>query len=287
MYDYPQLKKDIDNTGVGVLELSDITKEYIKELFNKHSIKRLITRNGTLHLNTTSGMVGEPYDGTVNWEYDTTLITKMKEKIVDINKTLKSKDITYTENSHNPNDTDITLWYFSGSYEKLTILRKWLVDNYKTSIFQMWYEIPLQNIRNKSGVDVTKIHQELTKIYLELYGDLEEVQNFGREYNPKENLSQTFRLQVYEEGCFISPHRDGTGGHCSMLLYTNEDYVEGMGGELVCIDSEGKEIIVPPTIGTLAIVDFKKDPSHSINVIKEKDWMRTTIGCWWPAGTGY
>ena len=288
MYDYPQLKKDIDNTGVGILELSNTAQEDIKEFFNKHSIKILITRNGTLHLNTTSGMVGETDDGTVNWEYDTTLITKLKEKIIDINKTIKSKDITYTENSHNPNEEEEeSLFYFSGSYEKLTILRKWLVDNYNPSIFQMWYEIALQNIQNPQGVDVTKIHKELTKIYLELYGDLEEVQNFGREYNSNTTLQQTFRLQVYEEGCFISPHRDGGGGHCSMLLYTNEDYVEGMGGELVCIDSEGKEIIVPPTIGTLAIVDFKKDPSHSVNIIKGNNWNRRTIGCWWPAGIQY
>jgi hypothetical protein len=301
VYDYPQLKKDIHNTGVGILELSNTAQEYIKEFFNKHSIKTLITRNGTLHLNTTSGMVGEiDDDDTVNWEYDTTLITKLKEKIIDINKTMDSvwknykyKDITYRENSHNPNEPagDASLWYFDGSYEKLTVLRKWLVDNYKTSIFQMWYEIGLQNIQNPTAVDVTKIHEELTKIYLELYGDLEEVQNFGREYNPKENLTQTFRLQVYEEGCFISPHRDGGDGHCSMLLYTNEDYVEGMGGELVCIDirpgRRKKEITVPPTIGTLAIVDFKSNPSHAVNVIKEKDWMRTTIGCWWPAGVGY
>ena len=279
---------------------------------NKVSIKTLITRNGTLHLNTTvemAGDMGEKIDDsyvapTIQWMYDKTLVTKMKEKIVDINKTLKSKDITYTENSHNPNDTDITLWYFRGSYEKLTILRKWLVDNYKTSIFQMWYEIPLQNTINKSvvfldadhryksvvEVDVTKIHQELTTIYLELYGDLAEVQNFGRKYNPKVNLAnQTFRLQVYEEGCFISPHRDGTSGHCSMLLYTNEDYVEGMGGELVCTDirpGRKKEITVPPTIGTLTIVDFKSNPSHAVNVIKEKDWMRTTIGAWWPPSVG-
>jgi len=311
VYDYPQLKKDIDNTGVGILELSNTTKEDIKEFFNKNSIKNLITRDGTLFLNTTIGMagdMGEKIDDsyvapTIQWMYDKTLVTKMKEKIVDINKTLKSKDITCRENIHTPitrdkvtkysyeTAVDTALWYFDGSYEKLTILRKWLVDNYKTSIFQMWYEIPLQNIQSPNGIDAVKIHEELTKIYLELYGDLEEVQNFGREYNPKVNLTQTFRLQVYEEGCFISPHQDGVGGHCSMLLYTNEDYVAGMGGELVCIDirpgRRKKEITVPPTIGTLTIVDFKGNPSHSVNVIKEKNWMRTTIGAWWPAGVEY
>ena len=309
MYDYPQLKKDIDNSGVGILELSNTIKESIREM-NKLSIEKMITGYGTLHLNTTSGMagdMGEKIDDsyvapTIQWSYDKTLVTKMKEKIVDINKTIKSKDITYREKGSDSSIErenkyknvmyveDSSLWYFSGFYEKLTILRKWLVDNYKTSIFQMWYEIELQNIPGPDGVDVTKIHKELTKIYLELYGDLEEVQNFGRKYNPNTTLQQTFRLQVYEEGCFISPHRDGGDGHCSMLLYTNEDYVEGMGGELVCIDirpGRKKEIIVPPTIGTLAIIDFKKDPSHSINVVKEKDWMRTTIGCWWPAGAQY
>ena len=320
MYDYPQLKKDIDNTGVGILELSNTTKEDIKEFFNKNSIKNLITRDGILFLNTTNEMtedMGEKIDDsyvapTIQWMYDKTLVTKMKEKIVDINKTLKSKDITCRENIHTPitrdkvtkysyeTAVDTALWYFDGSYEKLTILRKWLVDNYKTSIFQMWYEIPLQNIQSPNGIDAVKIHEELTKIYLELYKDSEEVQNFGKEYNSntrRDKLQQTFRVQVYEEGCFISPHRDSDDlddipeGNCSMLLYTNEDYVEGMGGELVCIDirpgSRKKEITVPPTIGTLVIVDFKQNPSHSVNVIKEKDWMRTTIGAWWPAGTGY
>jgi hypothetical protein len=285
MYDYPKLKKDISNTGVGILELSNTTKEYIREL-NKISLKGLITFIGELHLDLTD--VPLPANHR-------TLISKLKEKIIDINETIKSKDITYTENIHRPNDTNPNEWYFSGSYEKLTILRKWLVDNYKKSIYQMWYEIPLQNNKNPSGVDVTKIHQELTKIYLELYGHLEEVQNFGREYNPELNLNnQVFRLQVFEEGCFIEPHFDGNApdGHCVLLVYTNEDYVEGKGGELVSeykpgLNRDVETITVPPTIGTLVVVDLKNDPCHAVNVVKEKDWMRTVIRSYWPAGVEY
>jgi hypothetical protein len=302
MYDYPQLKKDIDNSGVSILEVSNTTKEYIREM-NKLSFKNMISSTGSLYLNLIDG-------------YDTTLVSKMIYKIVDINKTMhvwhqfigEGKKLTYKASDHERLETTqlekdgsisytenydqkaIVLWYISGSYEKLTILRKWLVDNYKTSIFQMWYEIELQTNPGQGGVVVTKIHQELTKIYLELYKDLEEVQNFGREYNSDTTLAQTFRLQVYEEGCFISPHEDGNDGQCSMLLYTNEDYVEGMGGELVCTDSRPgrkKEITVPPTIGTLVIVDFKNNPTHAVNAIKEKDWLRTTIGCWWPPGNIY
>ena len=51
MYDYPQLKKDIDNSGVGILELSNTTKEYIKEFFLTYSMKGLISLRGTLQLN--------------------------------------------------------------------------------------------------------------------------------------------------------------------------------------------------------------------------------------------
>ena len=303
MYDYSKLRKDINNTGVGVLELSDTIKDNIRESFNTHSLKELITRYGNLFLNTNSGNIDidEEVDNLLAWpykndyEYDSTIIPKIKEKIIDINKTIEGKDITYSQNRHNlENPDDISLWNFYGAYEKLTILRKWLVDNYKKSIYQMWYEIPLQNNKNPSGVDVTKIHQELTKIYLELYGHLEEVQNFGREYNPNETIQQTFRIQVYEEGCFIEPHFDGNApdGHCVLLVYTNEDYVEGKGGELVSeykpgLNRDVETITVPPTIGTLVVVDLKNDPYHAVNVVKEKDWMRTVIGSWWPAQVSY
>tara|TARA_Y100000296_G_C5159180_1_gene250888 strand:+ start:623 stop:1543 length:921 start_codon:yes stop_codon:yes gene_type:complete len=303
MYNYPKLKKDISNTGIGVLELSDTIKDNIRESFNTHSLKELITKYGTLFLNTNSGNIDEgtgpplPWPYKNDYEYDSTIIPKIKEKILEINKTMEGKDITYVATEHNSEtgreeNMESPLYDFFGPYEKLTILRKYIVDNFKSSVFQMWYDIPLQNIINPSGVDVTKIHQELTKIYLELYGHLKEVENFGREYNPNESIQQTFRIQVYEEGCHIESHQDGGGGHCAMLVYTNEDYVEGKGGELVSEYKPGRNkdvetITVPPTIGTLAIVDFKKDPLHAVNVVKEPNWMRTVIGCWWPPGNIY
>ena len=317
LYDIKSAKDQLRSTGVTVMSFSNVDaltdapagesvmNQYIKEI-NKYSLKDLIQIfGGCLFLNTTVNMYDDqlaklvPGTEITPYDYDTECIPKIKEKILEINKTMEGKELTSVAADHDSQNNqsdqnDIPLWDFYGPYEKLTILRKYIVDNFKSSVFQMWYRIELPNTHNKDNVSNTvftmftsQIHEELTKIYLELYGDLEEVQNFGREYNSNTTLQQTFRLQVYEEGCFLSPHRDGGGGHCSMLLYTNEDYVEGMGGELVCIDSKGKEIIVPPTIGLLAIVDFKKDPSHSVNIIKGNNWNRRTIGCWWPAGVQY
>ena len=320
LYEIKSAKDQLRSTGVTVMSFSavnantgemkegegeSVMNQYIKEI-NKYSLKDLIKIfGGCLFLNTTVNMYDDqlaksvPGTAITRYDYDIECIPKLKEKILEINKTMEGKELTSVAADHDSqnnqsDENDIPLWDFYGPYEKLTILRKYIVDNFKSSVFQMWYRIELPNTHNKDNASnavftmfTSQIHEELTKIYLELYGDLEEVQNFGREYNSNTTLQQTFRLQVYEEGCFISPHRDGGGGHCSMLLYTNEDYVEGMGGELVCIDSKGKEIIVPPTIGTLAIVDFKKDPSHSVNIIKGNNWNRRTIGCWWPAGIQY
>ena len=137
------LKKDIDNRGVSILEVSNTTKEYIREM-NKLSFKNMISSTGSLYLNLIDG-------------YDTTLVSKMIYKIVDINKTMhvwhqfigEGKKLTYKASDHERLETTqlekdgsisytenydqkaIVLWYISGSYEKLTILRKWLVDNYK------------------------------------------------------------------------------------------------------------------------------------------------------------
>ena len=305
LYSTKLAKDQLHSTGVAVMSLSNkdtgksVINEYLKEM-NKYSLKDLIKSfGGSLFLNTTYDMHNEVPNKNFSTDYDKECIPKIKEKILEINKTMEGKELTYVTSDHNMEHTQAEkdnspLWDFYGPYEKLTILRKYIVDNFKSSVFQMWYRVELPNNHNKDNTKNTiftmfgsKIHEELTKIYLELYGDLEEVQNFGREYNSDTALQQTYRLQIYEEGCHLEPHRDGGGGHCSMLLYTNEDYVEGMGGELVCEDSNGNKKTVPPIIGTLAILDFKKDPSHAVNVIKGNNWNRRTIGCWWPAGVQY
>ena len=308
IYDTKLAKDQLHSTGVAVMSLSNkdtgqsVINEYIKEM-NKYSLKDLIKSfGGCLFLNTNKNMTDVRQitkEKSFRYKYDIECIPKIKEKILEINKTMEGKDITYVATDHNSEtgreeSMESPLYDFFGPYEKLTILRKYIVDNFKSSVFQMWYRVELPNNHNKDNTKNTiftmfgsKIHEELTKIYLKLYGDLEEVQNFGREYNSDTALQQTYRLQIYEEGCHLEPHRDGGGGHCSMLLYTNEDYVEGMGGELVCEDSNGNKKTVPPIIGTLAILDFKKDPSHAVNVIKGNNWNRRTIGCWWPAGVQY
>jgi Rps23 Pro-64 3,4-dihydroxylase Tpa1-like proline 4-hydroxylase len=66
-----------------------------------------------------------------------------------------------------------------------------------------------------------------------------------------------------------------------MLLYLNEDWKPGMGGELFCINSKGKEIVVEPKIGTCVVLDFDKNPLHEVKVVTEKNYLRNVIRCDW------
>ena len=56
-----------------------------------------------------------------------------------LNKTMEGKDITYVATDHNSEtgreeSMESPLYDFFGPYEKLTILRKYIVDNFKSSV---------------------------------------------------------------------------------------------------------------------------------------------------------
>ena len=100
-------------------------------------------------------------------------------------------------------------------------------------------------------------------------------------------MIKTF-VQLYDEGCFIYKHSDGyptNTNQCQMLLYLNEDWKPGMGGELFCVDTEGKKIVVEPKIGTCVVLDYDKNPSHEVNVVTEKNYIRNVIRCDWVVDT--
>jgi len=88
---------------------------------------------------------------------------------------------------------------------------------------------------------------------------------------PKYNVNLTDldsrgRYMLYENGDFINIHEDGFDARrlCVVLLYLNDDWKEGDGGELV-IKNNGKETIVLPKLGNYAVLDFtKSNVSHAV-----------------------
>ena len=77
-------------------------------------------------------------------------------------------------------------------------------------------------------------------------------------------------VTMYNDGCFLLNHQDAVDdidkrGHCVILIYLSNDYEKGKGGELVI----GNELIVEPTFGNVAIMDFTKhNPHHAVNMVK-------------------
>ena len=87
----------------------------------------------------------------------------------------------------------------------------------------------------------------------------------GNSLYPKYNitlndLDSRGRYMLYENGDFIKAHEDGFDARrlCVVLLYLNDDWKEGDGGELV-IKNNGKETIVLPKLGNYAVLDFTKN----------------------------
>lgn len=76
-------------------------------------------------------------------------------------------------------------------------------------------------------------------------------------------------LTLFEKEDLITPHRDGQnpGRVCAILLYLNDDWKEGDGGELVIIDKQNEKIKIPPTFGTTVVLDFtleENNLSHAV-----------------------
>ena len=80
---------------------------------------------------------------------------------------------------------------------------------------------------------------------------------------------------MYNKLCYINRHQDGTGGNrlTNILIYLNDDYVTGMGGEIIINDKK-----VNPELGKVAILDFSKNnPTHSVTEVLDTNFRRITI----------
>lgn len=126
-------------------------------------------------------------------------------------------------------------------------------------------DIPFLKSFNKLSVDIVK----------KLYPD----NNY--ELNSLTTPEGWFTL--FEEKDKICPHRDGfnEGRVCALLIYLNEEWEDGDGGELILIDNDENSIKIEPTFGTVVVLDFlniKNNLSHEVLPIKG-DFKRWAYIC--------
>jgi Rps23 Pro-64 3,4-dihydroxylase Tpa1-like proline 4-hydroxylase len=132
---------------------------------------------------------------------------------------------------------------------------------------QIWYwhtikknntSYPKQDLLCNNSLDISN------KIFEFLLNDL-----YNVSYQPQHSVD----LTLYLKDNFIENHQDGFDERrlCVILIYLNDDYKEGYGGELVI----NKSSIVKPEFGNVAILDFtKNNVYHSVNSVLDDNFKR-------------
>ena len=129
--------------------------------------------------------------------------------------------------------------------------------------WQYWYlESNLLSYLTKDEVSFLK-----DNIFVEILNSA-----YNLDFKPNISIDCT----MYNKQCYIKPHRDGTNEKriCNILLYLNEDYKDGFGGELVIND----DIIIKPEFGTIVVLDFSNvNPMHSVNEVLDDSFKRYAL----------
>ena len=260
--DWEHNRQELFDTGVTVFNLDH---EVVKNI-NKFNI------NFQEKVNNNIIYLSAQLDNQV-LQSNPQIIYEVRDKVVEMNKT-SSSFIELSVPFPNKNGQI----EFQGNYNQLRMVREFIIKKYNESLTQIWYYKTISDIDKDAF-----LWKKLKDTYLKLYDGKVTEKTVDKTYQQVTNKTNA-QIQLYDEGCFIFKHSDGSPTdhyQCQMLLYIDEDWKPGMGGELFCINSKGKEIVVEPKIGTCVVLDFEKNPSHEVKVVTEKNYLRNVIRCDW------
>lgn len=152
----------------------------------------------------------------------------------------------------------------SGSLSSLNKLEKKIYElQYKTS--QSWY---FNNKIHDNQIDYI-LREIYKKTINKLYSD-----DIANNIKFDDNfLPRGTDLTLFIKNNFIESHNDGIvdGRLCVILIYLNDDYINGYGGELVI----NEQNIIEPRFGNIAILDFtKNNVIHSVNPVLDDNFER-------------
>ena len=189
-------------------------------------------------------------DGYLSFDLDNETKEKLKP-IADKIKQIEFRNLRHTScgTSDSTNDSFQNLEKLKEEYAPL---KKW----------QVWYQD--NNLRPKLSEDEYFFLREVfTSIIEDVY--------------PADSYDTNFFINctMYNKLCYINKHQDGSAGHrlTNILIYLNDDYAEGMGGEII-INNEK----VNPELGKVAILDFSENnPQHEVTEVLDDNFRRITI----------
>ena len=183
------------------------------------------------------------------------LSKEIKEKLKPIANKIKELEFTNLRHTScgNSDSTNDSFENLEKLKEEYAPLKKW----------QVWY----QNhgfVKYLEQNEYNFLRELFTSIIENLY--------------PADSYDKNFFINctMYNKMCYINNHRDGTGGNrlTNILIYLNDDYLDGMGGELIINDN----IKVNPELGKVAVLDFSQNnPMHAVTEVLDDNFRRITI----------
>jgi Rps23 Pro-64 3,4-dihydroxylase Tpa1-like proline 4-hydroxylase len=141
------------------------------------------------------------------------------------------------------------------SFEELDIIKKDIVNKYESDCNQVWFYDWIFSVNTENN--------PLDKIVRPV---------FNKFYDSELEVANS-QVTLYNDSCYLKNHRDGNGEYsgfrrCAILFYLSTDYEKGKGGELVLSSHNETELIVEPTYGNVAILDFTKhDVWHRVEKV--------------------
>jgi len=151
------------------------------------------------------------------------------------------------------------------SFEELEKLKE---ECAPLKLWQFWYtsdNIDKDfNLSNEEYLQINKIFNRILKKCYPVY------------MLPGESRINNIHCTMYNKMCYINPHYDGLGGNklCNILIYLNEDYKDGYGGELV-LNNKTKII---PDLGRIVVIDFSKvNPNHEVTEVLDDTFKRCAL----------
>jgi len=182
------------------------------------------------------------------------LDNETKEQLKQIANKLKKNEFTHLRHTGCGNS--------DSSFDSFENLEKLKNEYAPQKKWQVWYQD--NNFRTKiTDEEYSFIRNLFTSIIENLY--------------PVDSYDKDFFINctMYNKGCYINSHTDGAAGHrlTNILIYLNDDYIDGMGGEII-INKEK----VKPELGNVAIIDFSKNnPIHEVTEVLDENFRRLTI----------
>ena len=242
-------KQKLINHGFLSVNLEDIDQNLYNELYNNFN-----------KLNRLSSISRLRYDCTIDCDLE-------KFYFEDYCKKLKhefkiSNDSLFEEYPSNKNKIKLA-FNLGGEYEYLSKCKKEINNLKGNHKAQSWLF--------SSPNPVFLLNPAVEKIYKKIIGNL--YPEYANENLYLENKLDSFDLTLYEKNDFIEPHNDGIDPQrlCVILIYLNDDYQEGFGGELIIEN----HIKVTPIFGNIAILDFTaNNPIHSVNHVLDDEFKR-------------